>query len=557
MENYEEITSFLGEWGRFQKCVFFLLSLTFIPHGYLNLSMVFLAATPQHHCEVSYTYGENISDYIPYEGTSGDRVLSRCRRYKHLNGTAASWANETEGCLDGWRFSADTYKSTIVTEWSLVCEDSWKAPFASSVLFFGVMAGSLISGQVSDRFGRKLVFFGSLVLMNTFAVLQALSSSWEWYCTFYFFVGMARTSSYISGFILGSELLGKSTRVLFSSLGVCICYALGYTCLPIFAYFIRDWRMLLMALTIPGFLCIPLWWIIPESPRWLLSHGHVDKADAIIRAIARKNGVDAPEIIFKTEDGSQLLGKTAPQRVYTIIDLIRTTNIRNITILNTIIWIVTSMTYYGLSLNTPNMGGDPYLNCFISAVSEIVAYVATWLFMRYTVRRFTLIFLFLLSGVTLLIIKFVPDELDAVVLVLVMVGKGGITAAYCFIYIYSTEMFPTVLRNTGMGAISTATRVGTILSPYIAYIGDYNKVAPYILMGSVTVSVAFLSLLLPETKDSELPELISQVKPIMWCDSESRPSCFHKQTLLSKCASKKSERACTDSLSRESEVSPS
>uniref|UniRef100_A0A3B3QMP7 Major facilitator superfamily (MFS) profile domain-containing protein n=1 Tax=Paramormyrops kingsleyae TaxID=1676925 RepID=A0A3B3QMP7_9TELE len=295
----------------------------------------------------------------------------------------------------------------------------------------------------------------------------------------------------------GSELLGKSTRVLFSSLGVCICYALGYTCLPIFAYFIRDWRMLLMALTVPGFLCVPLWWVIPESPRWLLTHGQVDKADAIIRAIARKNGVNAPEVIFKTEDGSQ-----------------------NITILNTIIWIVTSMTYYGLSLNTPNMGGDPYLNCFISAVTEIVAYVATWLFMRYTVRRFTLIFLFLLSGVTLLVIKFVPDgtELDAVVLVLVMLGKGGITAAYCFIYVYSTEMFPTVLRNTGMGAISTATRVGTIISPYIAYIGDYNKVAPYLLMGGVTVLVGFLSLLLPETKDNELPELISQVKPIMWCD---------------------------------------
>nr|XP_023686486.1 solute carrier family 22 member 5-like [Paramormyrops kingsleyae] len=298
--------------------------------------------------------------------------------------------------------------------------------------------------------------------------------------------------------------------------------------------------MLLMALTVPGFLCVPLWWVIPESPRWLLTHGQVDKADAIIRAIARKNGVNAPEVIFKTEDGSQLLRKTEPQRMYTILDLVRTANIRNITILNTIIWIVTSMTYYGLSLNTPNMGGDPYLNCFISAVTEIVAYVATWLFMRYTVRRFTLIFLFLLSGVTLLVIKFVPDELDAVVLVLVMLGKGGITAAYCFIYVYSTEMFPTVLRNTGMGAISTATRVGTIISPYIAYIGDYNKVAPYLLMGGVTVLVGFLSLLLPETKDNELPELISQVKPIM-C----------------KCASKKSERACTDSLGTETEVSPS
>ncbi|KAJ8416547.1 hypothetical protein AAFF_G00358350 [Aldrovandia affinis] len=37
-------------------------------------------------------------------------------------------------------------------------------------------------------------------------------------------------------------------------------YAIGYLLLPVFAYFIRDWRMLLVALSLPGFLYIPLWW---------------------------------------------------------------------------------------------------------------------------------------------------------------------------------------------------------------------------------------------------------------------------------------------------------
>uniref|UniRef100_A0A8C9WJ33 Solute carrier family 22 member 5-like n=1 Tax=Scleropages formosus TaxID=113540 RepID=A0A8C9WJ33_SCLFO len=514
MRNFEEITLFLGEWGSFQRSIFFWLSVTFVPHGYMSLAMVFLSATPQHHCTLPPHADGSVHAAVPYELVHGKRVLSRCTRYQTANrSTESFWNwNETEGCLDGWTFSTDRYTSTAVTEWSLVCEDAWKAPFASSVLFCGVMVGSLLSGQVSDRFGRKLVFFISLALQNVLSLLQALSSTWELYCIFYFFEGMAQISSYMSAFVLGSELLGKSTRVLFSSLGVCISYALGYAFLPLFAFFIRDWRMLLVALTLPGFLCLPLWWLIPESPRWLLSQGRAKEAEAIIQEAARKNGIVAPEVIFKTSDFSDPVS----WKNYRVSerDLVKTANIRNITVFNMIIWIVTSMTYYGLSLNTPNLNGDPYLNCFISAATEIVAYVATWLFMRFTPRRFTLVFLLLLSGAMLLVIKFIPDEPDTLTVALAMLGKTGITAAYCFIYVYSTELFPTVLRNTGLGAISMAARVGTIVSPYIAYIGEYNKMAPYFIMGGLSVFVGLLSLLLPETKDKELPERINQVKPL-------------------------------------------
>lgn len=48
-----------------------------------------------------------------------------------------------------------------------------------------------------------------------------------------------------------------------------------------------------------------------------------------------------------------------------------------------------------------------------------------------------------------------------------MIGKLAITASYGTIYIFSTEQFPTVIRNAGLGAGSTSARLGSIFAPLI------------------------------------------------------------------------------------------
>ena len=117
MLDYEERMALLGEWGTFQKMVFFLLSLSSIPNGYVGMAMVFLVDTPPHHCRVpglnnsGFNLDLNLS--FPLEEVRGEVVLSRCLRYQDPPGPDG---NETEGCLDGWEFSTERYTSTIVTE---------------------------------------------------------------------------------------------------------------------------------------------------------------------------------------------------------------------------------------------------------------------------------------------------------------------------------------------------------------------------------------------------------------------------------------------------------
>lgn len=67
-----------------------------------------------------------------------------------------------------------------------------------------------------------------------------------------------------------------------------------------------------------------------------------------------------------------------------------------------------------------------------------------------------------------------PSALHYVALALEMTGKFGFTMAFGIVYIYTAEVYPTVLRNVGMGMCSSAARIGSITAPYVIYLGMYE-----------------------------------------------------------------------------------
>ncbi|KAM4726374.1 organic cation/carnitine transporter 2-like isoform 2-T2 [Anableps anableps] len=522
MGDYDEETAFLGQIGPYFWVTFFLLNTVFISTGFNGLYIIFAGAAPKHSClipDVNLTEDWR-NAIIPFTTVGGEEVQSQCSRYnlavvKNLSDKGYIPARDVnltnlpqEGCLDGWSYSKDVYQSTIVTEWNLVCDNQWKVPFASSTLFVGYLFGSLISGQLSDRFGRKKVVFMSLGAQSLSVLLQSFSQSWRIFCVMFLFVGASQISIYISAFVLGTELLSKTMRVLFTTLGAFLFYCIGYMTLPWIAYGIRDWRTLLAVLSATSVVYIPLWWFIPESPRWLITQGRMREAEVIVRDAARKNKVQAPSVIFKESQVEEI----PPGKKYTMLDVLKSSKLRCITLMCLLLWMAINIGYFGLSLNTSNLSGNPFLNCFLSAITEVPAYIVSTCLLRKCPRRVILSTFLVIGGGVLLLIQFIPDTLHYVALALEMTGKFGFTMAFTIVYIYTAEIYPTVLRNVGMGMCSSAARIGSITAPYVIYLGTYNKVLPYILMGSLTIASSVVNFFLPETFNKDLPETVEQMQ---------------------------------------------
>ncbi|XP_051256242.1 solute carrier family 22 member 5-like [Dicentrarchus labrax] len=525
MYNYDETTAFLGHWGLFQQIVFFLLCASTIPNGSGVLSIVFVADIPSHHCmipEVNVTQ-DWLNVIIPIKVVNGKQELSRCSRYRLdvvrnlsaqglIPGRDVNLTDlEQEGCVHGWSYSRDIYQSTIVSEFDLVCSEQWKQPFTSTLYFLGVLVGSFFSGQLSDRYGRKPVFFATMACQTIFTFAQVFSPTWTVFSILLFFSGLGQIGNYISAFVLGTEILTGNVRVLFSSLGVCLCFAMGYMMLPLMAYFLTDWKSLLLAIALSGLLYIPLWWFIPESPRWLLSQGRVEEAEAIIRNAAKKNKVEAPQIIFQNYSRGEKKTPSTKEERHSVFDLIRSSNIRATTLILCMVWFTIVIGYYGLSLNSSQLSADPYISCFISAAVEVPGYISSWLALQYFPRRPSTSCAMLLGGVSLFFIQLVPENLPELSVALEMLGKYGFTTSASMIFAYTAELYPTVLRNTATGTCATFSRVGSCIVPFLFQLRVYFKYLPYIILGTLGVVSAFAILFLPESFGRPLPETIQQM----------------------------------------------
>ena len=100
-------------------------------------------------------------------------------------------------------------------------------------------------------------------------------------------------------FIPVLEYVGPKWRTFVANMSIAMFFTFASCILPWIAYFLLDWRMTCIATSVPLILAVATPWLIPESARWLVSQGQVDKAIDILGKFERINGTKVPDDVYK------------------------------------------------------------------------------------------------------------------------------------------------------------------------------------------------------------------------------------------------------------------
>ena len=103
----------------------------------------------------------------------------------------------------------------------------------------------------------------------------------------------------------------------------------------------------------------------------------------------------------------------------------------------------------------------------LSGAVEIPAYILTWFLLTTTLGRKLTLCGFMISGGGALMALLVFSGFQWLVNALALFCKLCIAASFSVAYIHSSEIFPTTIRNGGMGIVSVAARIGGVVAPFL------------------------------------------------------------------------------------------
>ncbi|KAL2466863.1 Organic cation/carnitine transporter 4 [Abeliophyllum distichum] len=483
----EMLKKYCGEFGFWQLRHFMLTSLAWALEGLHTMVMIFADREPAWRCS----------------GSSGVACSTEAKSVCHLEPGSWEWIGGS--------------KSSTVAEFGLICGEKYKVGLVQALFFGGCMIGAGVFGHLSDsRLGRKGSLLVVCILNAMFGCLTALSPNYWTYALFRLLTGFSTGGVGLSAFVLATEPVGPSKRGI-AGMSTFYYFSGGIVILSGLAYIFQTWRALYIASSIPSILFLVI--VLPflsESPRWYLIRGKTSHAMKVMHKIASSNGKHIPDGILlaldeeanditdEIESNHKTVFESKEAITGSLIDVLRSPLTRIRLFLAVAINFLCSVVYYGLSLNVVNLGTNLYLNVLLNAVAEMPAYLLTAILLDKFGRKPLAIGTQWFSGIFCIVgslLKYHYGAWTVARMVCGILGIFGMAGTYNLLFIYTVELFPTVVRNAALGCAIQAAQMGAILVPFVVVLGDG---IPFVVFGVCGIAGGLLAFYLPETLNRPL-----------------------------------------------------
>jgi len=362
-----------------------------------------------------------------------------------------------------------------------------------SLTFVGMTLGSLITGFVGDRFGRRFTYQINLLIFGLASLAAAFAQDMTQLNVCRFVQGLGLGAEIVVGYSTMTEFVPPKTRGRWLSMMAFIVVAgfpvtslLGYLIIPAFG-----WRPMFV---IAGIGSLIVWYLrknLPESPRWLEAQGRTEEAEALMKTIETEaaGGKPLPPVVVP-----------APVAQVVAADMLKPPLLQRM-IVGSWVLITINTLIFGFVIFLPQfflrqgltIANSLAYTVVLSAASLVGCALGAWS-SDAVGRRFSIIG----ASIVTIAAGYVYARFDAASdpAIVLAIGFILIVAIYvqtAILYgVYTPELFPTEIRLRANGICNTFGRGATVVSPFIvgSLMTSYNLPGVvWLMIGLVVVQI--------------------------------------------------------------------
>lgn len=523
---FATISEIIGQFGIYQFSLSMLTFMRFINVAMMTNTGPLIAPDLNYWCALPNATAPLIAK--PENSTMEEYLNKKCK---------VDLVDGKQYVCSRWTYDTSATGATLTDTFNLVCERDYLRDTFQSVISVGVVLGSVVWGSFSDRHGRymaaKISFLCSLVsgLVSiiaedflSFTIARSVCSFGD--------IGLVTSLATMLLETVGNKYRGAICIIVYTG------WSLGVMIMPWVIDFYKDFRLVMLCTVVLHALTLP--WILTsdESIRWLLSNARPKEALKELKRVCKWNHLlrfsSKSKITIESEVESKFhvlklkylpisnrtelereknrtrfgrFGVVLESTVGGLIKINKLFGERRLALATlTLIWtnFNSELFYMLFILINSDIGDSIKLNYAIGGAMELLSTVLCIPMASVLSRKTSLASTLLTISVLCFSLALTNSQISVSVLIMNL-NKLAISTLSSFVYVVTSENFPTNLRQTGYGLSGTIGSLGAVIAPMLVSQIHMTRLMLILTILPLTAAI-MVSMFLKETKGVELSD---------------------------------------------------